>query len=271
LHHLFLCVRVPKSGSLSLSGALKPAFVGQQTFLLPHTLDFDGRIARFQKLRFNRTWLRNLFKLYGTFDTTKVFANINKRAQDGDLIDGGHLDFRFVEARIKRPLKIISILRDPYERVRSEYNYARQSFRKKRLLERADAGLLPKMATRYSFTGFLDFLLEHKSVYGDIAAAYLGWRVDEPLGAFDAQNVFHCGVLEKPAAFVKGLSDRLGRLVEMPHLNRTFGAGADALDAAQKQRIEALYPRDFELYERYTQGAAHAIKASRSPKTVGIR
>ncbi len=88
---LFVCVRVPKSGSSSLSRLLASVFAGRRTFLLPNTLNLDGRLSGFQRLRFRRTRLRNTRKLDGTFDTEKAYALINAESKPGDLIDGGHL------------------------------------------------------------------------------------------------------------------------------------------------------------------------------------
>ena len=251
VNHLCLCVRVPKSGSNSLSRLLASAFVGRQIFLLPNTLDLDGRVSGFQKLRFWRTRLRNLNKLYGTFDTDKAFEVINTESRAGDLIDGGHVDFRSVNGKVKHPLKIISILRNPYARARSEYNYARQGFRNKGVFGRVDASLLPKIATRNSFLGYLDFLYAHREVYGDIAASYLGWTRDEPLSVFRDRAIFHCGVLEKAGQFTDGLALKLGKRIEFPHVYRTTDIDVKAIGAKERARIEAIYPRDFELYEQF--------------------
>lgn len=247
-----MCVRVPKSGSSSLSRLLASAFDGRRIFLLPNTLDLDGRVSGFQKLRFWRTRLRNLNKLYGTFDPAKAFEVINTESKAGDLIDGGHVDFRSVHDRVKHPLKIISILRNPYARARSEYNYARQGFRKKKgVFQKVDASLLPKVATRNSFLGYLDFLHEHREIYGDIAASYLGWTSDEPLHAFKDRAIFHCGVLEKAEQFTDGLALKLGKRIEFPHVYRTTDVDVKTIGAKERARIEAIYSRDFELYEHF--------------------
>jgi hypothetical protein len=249
--HLCLCVRVPKSGSSSLSRLLASAFAGRRIFLLPNTLDLDGRVSCFQRLRFWRTRWRNLNKLYGTFDADKVFELINTQSEAGDLIDGGHVDFGSVQRKIKRPLKLITILRNPYTRARSEYNYARQTFRKKGLFGKVDAGLLPKVAARNSFLGYLDFLHDHRAIYGDVASSYLGWTREEPLNSFDDRAVFHCGVLEKADQFTDGLAIKLGIRVEFPHIHRTVEVDVKTIGARERALIEAIYPRDFELYEHF--------------------
>ena len=42
---LFLCLRIPKSGSQSLTRGLKAAFMGRHIFYVPNTLDPDSRVS----------------------------------------------------------------------------------------------------------------------------------------------------------------------------------------------------------------------------------
>ncbi len=82
-----------------------------------------------------------------------------------------------------------------------------------------------------------------------------------PAGYFTA-NIFHAGVLEDASAFARGLSQKLGRPVDFPATNGAperieRAAGADA-----RARIEALYPRDFELYEHQRSDVSGARASS---------
>ena len=88
---LCVCIRVPKSGSTSLANMLNVAFAARRTFYMPHTLNLDAAISRFQEARFARTRWRNLLKRYHTFSLQKAFDIIASRASDGDLINGGHI------------------------------------------------------------------------------------------------------------------------------------------------------------------------------------
>ena len=187
----------PKSGSASLMRGLEQALGKEHIFYLPNTLDLDGQVSRLQRLRFWRARFQNLFRHYGHFSMRAAFERIARDAAKGDLVMGGHIDFRTVQASIARPLKIIALLREPVARARSEYDYLRRNYLRKPRLNRFDASVLHKAAGRYDFNSFLDFLTAHQSVYGDIACHYVGWDGIEDLSAFFSRNVFHCGVLNR--------------------------------------------------------------------------
>ncbi len=247
----FVCVsvRVPKCGSSSLSRLLANAFAGARTFYLYNTLDPDGAFSPLQRWRYRRSLGRNLRKHYRTADQAEVYARIAREAANGDLIDGGHIDFASVAANVKRPLKMITLLRDPVERSRSEYNYARQAFGTKFFFNRFDAGVMPKVAGRRDFDGFLDFMLEYRERYGNLASRYVGWDGQEDLSAYFARNVFHSGVLEEPEHFAAGLSEKLGKPLSFPHVNRVESEIARDITPAQRSKIEQIYSNDFTLYE----------------------
>ncbi len=242
-------VRVPKSGSSSLSRILADAFAGARIFYLYNTLDPDSTISALQRWRYRRSLTRNLRRRYRTRDLAKVYAKISTEAANGDLIDGGHIDFATVRARVNRPLKMITLLRDPVERVRSEYNYARQAMGTKNIFNRFDAGVMPKIASRNDFSGFLDFLFEHREAYGNLASRYIGWNGKEDLAGYFARNVFHAGVLEDSERFAADLSKKIGKPLTFPQINRVKTPTATEITKSQRSRIEQIYPLDFTLYE----------------------
>ena len=244
-----VCVRVPKSGSASLTTILKQGFAGRRTFRLPDTLNLDAHFSLLQRYRATRSRAQNLWRDHRVLTLAKACEKIAREAADGDLIDGGHIDFPSAVSSIPRWLKMITILRDPAARVLSDYNYSRQGYFKKPWLGRFDAGILPKAAARYSFEGYLDFLIEHRALYGNLASSYLGWDGNADLSAYFEHNVFHAGTLERHDAFAEGLSEKLGRKLDFPHENATRTAAALKIAAAERTRIERLYARDFVLYE----------------------
>lgn len=245
---LFLCVRVPKSGSESLVLGLTAAFSGARIFYLPNTLDPDSRVSRVQRLRFWRARFQNLSRHYGTARMGAVWGRIGRQAKPGDLLMGGHADFATVSANIDRPLQIITLLREPLARARSEYDYMRRGYARKPRLSRFDASVLHKRAGRLDFDSFVDFVFEHRAIYGDIAAQYLGWNGGDDLAQFFARHVFHCGVLERSAEYARALAEKLGRPFALPVENRAPGEGP-AITARQRSLLEQTYPRDIELYD----------------------
>lgn len=245
---ILVCVRVPKSGSSSLSHLLRAAFSDRTVYLVPNTLNLDGRVSLFQHLRHVRSRTQNLLKHYRTTQLSRAFEIITDRAAPGDLIDGGHIDFATAKIGLKRKLKMITILRDPAERCRSEYNYARLAYHNKPRLKRFDAGIVPKKAARYGFDGFLDFLLDQRAQYGDIACRYIGCSKPDEFAQYFSQNVFHAGVLEERDKFVKRLSDMLEKPLRFPHENHTKLISVPKATPSQRAKIEQIYPMDFALH-----------------------
>ena len=267
---LCLCIRVPKCGSSSLNHALSAAFADRRTFFLPDTLNLDGRFSAFQRWRFRRAGKRALRKNYGDPHLSHAVATINAEAKPGDLISGGHFDFGFAREALKAPVRIITMLRHPVDRCVSEYNYARQGYVRRDIFRRIDSKAQPKVAARYSLVGYLDWMLERREAYGDLASQLIGWDGAAPLKAYFAANVFHGGVLEDAGAFAFGLSEKLGRPVDFPWDNSTLTRKAEGADTEARRRIEQLYARDFELYEHQlaeTRRGVRLTSARRAAQT----
>jgi hypothetical protein len=245
---LFVCIRVPKSGSQSLVRGLTTVLAGRRIFYVPNTLDLDSRVSRVQRLRFLRARYQNLSRHYGTVSMRAVWARIQRDAVPGDLLMGGHVDFRTAHAHLSRPLKMITLLREPIARARSEYDYMRRGYASKPRLNRFDAGVMHKRAGRLDFDSYLDFLFAHRAIYGDIASQYLGWDGQEDLASFFARDVFHCGMLERSDEFERALSEKLGRLFVLPTENRTAGERPE-ITARQRELLEQIYARDIALYD----------------------
>lgn len=246
---LLLCVRIPKSGSVSLDAAVRKALWGRRSFYLPNTVDLDGRVSSFQRLRFQRGQMRNLLSHYRSPRLARAFEHIEQHARPGDVLSGGHIDFQTVCGGVTRDIRILTIIRNPYDRIRSEYFYARQNFLRKSWIRKIDSSLLPQIAASRDFDGYVDFLWDHHQVYGNIAARYLGIAPRTDIKGFFERHVFHAGVLEQASHFARCLQEKMGARIEFPHLNARGSAGHVALNAAAKRKIELIYAQDFDIYE----------------------
>lgn len=247
--HLLLCLRIPKAGSQSLERALARTWAGRKRFYVPNTLELDGRLSRLQHLRFRRSQARNLIAHYRTRSLNRALRYIDHVSTPGDLLIGGHADFRTLSNRLSIPVKIVTIFRNPLDRCRSEYHYSRCKFLEKSRLARMDSSVLPRMAAKTDFDSYVDFLFEHREIYGNIAAAYLGLQPWDEVGRFFQRHVFHAGVLERNALFSRILGEKLGAGVQFPHLNVSGSAQHVAIATRTRRKIELLYARDFEIYE----------------------
>ena len=246
---LIHCVRVPKSGSKSLLLMLGEAFAGRRVFYLPDTLRPETALSPWQRLRLWRSQRQNLMQKLGTPSLSAAFARIEAQARPGDLIAGGHSDQGLVRARLSRPVRFVTLMRDPASRALSDYNYARAGYLKKQPWQRFDAHLLAAVAARRDFAGFLDFQIEHAAVFSDPAAAFLGWRRDQPLEPWLADNLWDWATLETAHALAARLAERLDRPAVFGSHNRTEAGRAD-IAADERRRVERLCARDYELYER---------------------
>jgi hypothetical protein len=252
---LLACIRVPKSGSKSLSKIVAEAFPNRASFYLPDTLRREARISRWQAFRLWRSQAQNLSKHWGVLSLDKALAKIDAAAAPGDLLIGGHFDQPTVAAGLSRPVRSIVLLRDPADRARSDDNYARQGFLKKKPWQRFDAHLTAQAAGRYGFEGFLDYQLEHPEVFADLACAFLGWR--EGTGIETVLPTIVCwGVLEQADAFAARMSDLAGRPLTFGQSNATRQVEVLDISAAERRKIERLYARDLELYARCRADAA---------------
>lgn len=246
---ILACIRVPKSGSKSLSRIVVEAFPDRATFYLPDTLRREALISRWQAFRAWRSQAQNLVRRWGVLSLDAALAKIDAAARPGDLLIGGHFDQPSVQAGLSRPVRSIVLLREPAERARSDYNYARQGFLKKKPWQRFDAHLAARAAGRYGFEGFLDYQLEHPEVFGDLACAYVGWRAGTPLETV-LPSIYCWGVLEEADAFARRMSDLAGRPLTFGVSNATRRVEQLDISAAERSRIERLYARDLELHAR---------------------
>ncbi len=243
------CIRVPKSGSKSLSRIVAEAYPDRATFYLPDTMRREALISRWQAFRLWRSQIQNLGRHWKTASLDAVLARIDAAAKPGDLLIGGHFDQPAAQSGLNLPVRSIVLLRDPAERARSDYNYARQGFQKKKPWQRFDAHLTAQAAGRYDFEGFLDYQLEHPQVYGDLACAYLGWLPGEPLKAV-LPTIWCWGVLEMADAFANRMSELSGRPLTFGTSNATRQVEQLDISAVERRKIERLYARDLQLYAR---------------------
>ena len=247
---LYAIIRVPKSGSQSLRTWAVQAFPDAKQFRIPNTLHLDGAFGVLQRLRHTRHVLRHSISWYGSPKTLAgICEMIDRTAPPGSILTGGHFDFPTLHANFKQPVKIVSLLRDPVRRALAEYNYLRDGYSRKFSLWQLSAGALASTAGRYSFAGFVDFLMENRKVYGNIACRYLGVENPAAIRQHFADHVYHVGCVEDPQRFAAAFKKKTGRDVPLGHENRTKKITIDTVPQAERAKLEQLYEHDYSLYE----------------------
>jgi hypothetical protein len=247
---VYAVIRIPKSGSASLLAYTDAAFPQSNYFRIPNTLNPDASISTFQKFRYARHVVQaNLRHFRAPISLHAALGRVEKLARPFDVITGGHLDFPTLSRRLSLPVKMIALVRDPATRALSDYNYARAGHARKRWFQRFDAAVAAKAAYKYSFLGYLDFLLDNKETFGDIASRYLGVEAATHIPDHLAAHAFHIGRLEELENFVAGLREKTGTRADFPHINKTTQKTATVIGFVERRKIHDLYAKDYELYE----------------------
>ena len=121
-------------------------------------------------------------------------------------------------------------------------------YREKSPLSRLDTTIKHRIAARFSFDGYLDFLLEHADSYGNLAARYVGWDGRETLERFFARPCSIPGFWNKATSSRAGSRPKMRMPLAFPHENRSKAA-TTYLERVERAKIERLYPLDFFLYK----------------------
>jgi len=267
---IIVVIRTPKSASSSLAAIVAQSLPSARAFVLPNTLNVEGAISTLQLLRHIRHATRINFRRHRALRLGQVFDRINLEASPGDILTGGHIDFDTCRRMVTRPVKFIALIRNPIDRSRSEYAYARAGHRRKNSLTKWDSSLVAKAAGRYTFEGYIDFLTDHRAAFADIACRYVGLKAGEDIGAHFATHAYHFGTVDRLPAFARGLGEKTGQVVEMPRLNPTAAPEQATLTLAEHRKIEKLYAGDFELYDWCRTQEARSTPRKAQPATLGL-
>lgn len=259
-----MVVRIPKSASTTLSALARQAFPTARQFFVPNTLDLDGELSAWQRLRHWRHALRHNASQYEVLQQSLAFARISQSIKPGDLVGGGHADFDTCRRALGPTLKFLTVVRNPTTRVISEYAYARAGHKRKPWLSRFDASLTAKAAARYDLEGYVRFLYDRADVYGNLACRYIGLKPGTDMATHIATHAFQIGTVDNMALFARELCRKTGTAASTPHLNATIRKVDHLPTPRERSFIEQLYARDFELYEHCLRREAQ-LTATRKP------
>lgn len=245
---VYVVIRVPKSGSTSLSNMVRDALPDARSFDMPTDAAAHAGYPLSDRWRLARRRLRHLRRHFGTWSMADAWAQVARQARAGDIVTG-HI--RHGDAVLPGFTQLpITLVRDPVGRVLSQYNYSRQGFAKRNPVQRfLNRGVL-MAAARYDFSGFLAYLDEHRAAYGNATARYvLGAARADDVAGFIRANYFHIGTLERLEGFRAGLGRKLGRPVAERRDNVTERVDATALAAADRPVFERVFGQDMAIWE----------------------
>lgn len=247
-------MRVPKSGSISLTLMMKQAFEDRRFFELPTSLVGDMGDSPMQRFRACRSQSRHLLRNYRTVSMAKAIRTIERLASDGDVIGGGHIDHATF-SRFACPVRYVVLFREPIARFVSEYNYSRAGYFKKKPWLRFDAALKAKLASQYSLEDYAQALSDRSEIFANIAAQYMGIRSTADIQPRFAQHVFQAGVIEELQPFRKGLSAKTGQAFPAVHTHQTTIKTETEVSLAARRQLERLFALDFEIYDHARKSA----------------
>lgn len=247
--HLYVLIRVRKSGSQSLVKIMQDAYPGSRLHPMPHdppTADLgvgvkeDVRLARRQRKR-----LRKLFK---TTSYPEAWKRLNQTAKSGDIV-GGHFPY----GRPNLPdfeLRYITIMRQPLERLYSEYRYCRQSYEQRPWWRQLYSSARIQVAEKGSFSDYIDYLDEQGDRFTNPLVAYIT-AGDRELAPYEflRKHYYHYGVIERVEEFAACFSELTGREVPAAWQNKTKDAGAIADEDYDDAKVQRLIGEDLKLYD----------------------
>lgn len=246
----FVLVRVPKSGSTSLQRIVASVCPHSRIFDAPETArTVSSGVTFYERLRNTRRRWRHFMGEQGAWTEAGFWAAINARAADGDVV-AGHICYG--EPRLPDfDLSYITLLRDPRERVLSNYNYDRVGYLKRSGLRRAYATGQLKASGR-TFVDYLHYLADAERRAIQPAVMYVTGETNPAFDAFGflRDRYFHFGVVEHMDEFARTLGRKLGRDAEAAWTNRTPKRKHAALSKEEARLIEQIFPQDLELYEK---------------------
>lgn len=245
-----ILVRIPKSGSTSVSLMVRGPFPVERTLAMGPSINPDAALSPLQNFRIGLKTLKKRTKKYRAITVAQMQRAIQAREQDLDLITG-HIHYGFVKLKIKAP-KHITVLRDPFSRAQSDYFYAKERMVKKTGRNYYQSKRL-KIAATQNFESYLSFLVEHEKIYGNMASRFIIGESDFKT-AFDCleNGFYHYGLLEDLPQFIEGLSEKTGLSgFEAVHARKSSKPQERVpVSQAERRLIERLYEADLECYER---------------------
>lgn len=247
--HLYVLIRVRKSGSQSLVKIMQDAYPESRLHPMPHdppTADLG--VGFKEEIRLARRQRKRLRKLYKTTSYPEAWKRCNQTAKSGDIV-GGHFPYGTPDLP-DFELRYITIMRHPLKRLYSEYRYCKQSFDQRPWWRRLYTSARIQVAGRGSFGDYIDYLDQQGEHFTNPLVAYItnGDRELTPY-EFLRKHYYHYGLIERAQSFAAKLSSLTGRDVPAAWKNKTRDTGALDGEYYDEAKVQRLIGEDLKLYD----------------------
>lgn len=219
-----------------------------QHFEIPQLgIDPAHKLHPAEKFRARRRILRGLFK-YRALNTARLWRTISRLASDGDILSG-HMPYGTPQLP-GWTLEYITLLRDPVERVVSEYYYSRKGYLSRpRWRQMYHKGHAEITGTR-SFPEYLDYLCSDRDRFGNLSLKYVTGTDTHPAPLdFLKEHYLHFGILERMDLFTAQLAEKLEAPVYELWENKSSELDKYQLSEGDRGLLETLVGKDIIFYQ----------------------
>ena len=244
---LYTVIRIPKSGSRSLGIMVEKSLPSSNHFKIPQlTVDTPEHLHPAEKFRARRRIIQGLLK-YRALNTEMLWRNISQKAHDGDILSG-HMPYGIAQLPGWH-LHYITLLRDPIDRVISEYYYSRKGYlsrpRWRRMYHKGSA----EVTGTQSFSDYVRYLCDHRPRFSNPTLKYVtgGDTCEDPL-SFLKEHFFHFGILERMDLFASQLAEKLDSPVCQVWENKSEVVDKYMPTEEDLELLHSLLDRDIDFY-----------------------
>ena len=249
---VYIVIRVPKCGSTSLARMFAKAlpdskeyYISSANLVLAH--EENEKIPSLEKFRILKNTTRSIWKKHRCLSFDAVWDKTNRTIKDNDIIHG-HLTIDSIELK-NIDKRLVSVIRDPYDRMLSDYNYFRNSFYKKNFISQKYKNR-QYIAGNYDLEGYISYLAENQPLFGRYISRFIigKEKVDNPI-EYIQSNYFAFGVLERMDLFIDDFYKKSGIKLTQQKANITKSKKVNQLSDSQRNAISKFCEEDIDLYK----------------------
>jgi hypothetical protein len=244
---LYAVIRIPKSGSRSLGAMVEKSLPASRHFKIPQlSVDTPEHLHPAEKFRARRRIVHGLLK-YRALNAEMMWKNVSTRAHDGDILSG-HMPYGTPQLPGWR-LHYITLLRDPIDRVISEYYYSRKGYLSRPSWRRFYHKGHAEVTGTQSFSDYVRYLAEHRPRYSNPTLKFVtgGNTCGNPL-SFLKEHYFHFGILERMDLFATQLAEKLESQVCQVWENKSEVVDKYVPTEGELKLLHSLLDKDIAFY-----------------------